>query len=259
MFRLLPCPIVKQLIGRKRVAENETVNVYFPDVTYGDIKKRYRNCIKDCMEVLSLNANLQRNALCQLNGLVNSSPSKYYYLAPQQVNTSNGFPVTMMMSMLNYPAIYKLYYDTCFYIFALQKMNPESKDTESDFVKILLTHLDIDNKYDEVIEVIEKNPEEEIEEAKTEFSEYLESLTGVDIISPDENGSYEKFLELKRRINEMYKILHGENLDSHWKEEGRFFSKEKVQAFLLELNLPYVIKSRSYKGKMTTKITKKSS
>lgn len=248
--------VVKQLMGRKRVIENETVNVYFPDVTYGDVKKRYRNCIKDCMEVLSLSANLQRNALCQLNGLVNSSPSKYYYLAPQQVNTSNGVSITMMMSMLNYPAIYKLYYDTCFYIFALQRMNPESKDTESDFVKILLTHLDIDNKYDDVIEVIEKKPEEEIEEAKTEFSEYLESLTGVDIISPDENGSYEKFLELKRKMNEMYKILHGENLDSHWKEEERFFSKEKVQAFLLELNLPYVIKSRSYKGKMTTKITK---
>lgn len=87
-------------------------------------------------------------------------------------------------------------------------MNPESKDTKSDFVKIILTHLDIEDKYGDVIDITVKTSKEEIEEAKAAFSEYLENLIGIDIISPDENGSYDSFREFKRKINEMYKILH---------------------------------------------------
>ena len=244
--------MVKQLLGRKRMAENETVKVYFPDVSCKNVKKRYRDCIKDCMEIINLKFNLQRSVLCQLNGLVNSSPSKYYYLSPNGSSANN-----YMSAQFNYPAIYKLYYDTCFYIFALQKMNPESKDTKSDFIKILLTHLDIEDKYDDVIDITVKTSKEEIEEAKSAFSEYLESLIGVYIISPNENNSYEKFLELKSKINEMYKIIHNNKpLDTQWKNKERFFSEEKVKAFLLELSLPYEIQSESSKGKRITKVIK---
>lgn len=240
----LSMSVIKQLMGRKRMAKNETVNVYFPDVSYKQVKRRYRDCIKDCMEIINLNANLQGSALCQLNGLVNSEVSKYYYLSPGG---------RFMNINLNYPAIYKLYYDTCFYIFVLQRINPELKKSKSDFVKILLTHLDIEEKYDEVIRI--KSPENNIEEAKKDFSEYLESMTGVEIISPDENGSCEKFLELKRKINEMYKISHdGKPLDTQWKSEKRFFSEEKIKAFFSELALSYTIQSESFKGKRSTKI-----
>lgn len=247
-----PMSIVKQLLGRKRVSENETVKVYFPDVSCKNVKKRYRDCIKDCMEIINLNFNMQQNAACQLNGLVNSSPSKYYYLFPNGSSANN-----YMFVQFNYPAIYKLYYDTCFYIFVLQRMNPESKDTKSDFIKILLTHLDIEDKYDDVIDITVKTSAEEIEEAKAAFSEYLESLIGIDIVSPDENNSYEKFLELKSKINEMYKIIHNNKpLDTQWKNKERFFSEEKVKAFLLELSLPYEIQSESSKGKRITKVIK---
>lgn len=243
--------VVKQLIGRKRIAENETVKVYFPDVTYGKVKRRYRNCIKDCMEIISLNTNLQASAVCQLNGLVNSEVSKYYYLVP------SGTPIYFMNASLNYPVIYKLYYDICFYIFALHRMNPKPKKGTSDFVKILLTHFDIEEKYDEVIEI--KSPENDVEEVKAEFSEYLESLTGIDIISPDENGSYDSFLELKRKINEMYKIMHDSKpIDTQWKNKDRFYSDEKLKMFFSELDLPYMIKSESAKGKRITRITKQS-
>lgn len=243
--------VVKQLMGRKRVAENETVKVYFPDVTYGKVKRRYRNCIKDCMEIISLNTNLQASAVCQLNGLVNSEVSKYYYLVP------SGTPIYFMNASLNYPVIYKLYYDICFYIFALHRMNPKPKKGTSDFVKILLTHFDIEEKYDEVIEI--KSPENDVEEVKAEFSEYLESLTGIDIISPDENGSYDSFLELKRKINEMYKIMHDSKpIDTQWKNKDRFYSDEKLKMFFSELDLPYMIKSESAKGKRITRITKQS-
>ncbi len=141
-----------------------------------------------------------------------------------------------MYAQLNYPAIYKLYYDTCFYIFALQRMNSKSKDIKSDFIKILLTHLDIENKYDDVIDITMKTSEEEIEEAKAVFSEYLESLIGSDIVSPDENGSYEKFIELKENINRMYKIIHNsKSMDIQWKSEKRFFTTEKMKAFFQNL------------------------
>lgn len=238
-----PMSIVKQLLGRKRMSENETVKVYFPDVSCKNVKKRYRDCIKDCMEIINLNFNMPKIALCQLNGLVNSYPSKYYYLFP-----SGSF----INAQFNYPAIYKLYYDTCFYIFTLQRMN-----SKSDFIKILLTHLDIEDKYDDVIDITVKTSAEEIEEAKTEFSEYLDSLTGIEITSPDENNSYEKFLELKSRINEMYKITHSSKpLDTQWKNKDRFFSEEKVKALFSELALPYTIESVSSKGQGTTKIIK---
>ncbi len=186
-----PMSVVKQLLGRKRMSENETVKVYFPDVSCKNVKKRYFDCVKDCMEIINLNFNMPKIVLCQLNGLVNSPPSKYYYLS------SSNFSMPNFNMLLNYPAIYKFYYDICFYIYALQRMKSESKDTKSDFIKILLTHLDIEDKYDDVIYITIKTSAEEIEEAKTEFSEYLDSLTGTEIISPDENNSYEKFLELK--------------------------------------------------------------
>lgn len=137
-FTSMSVSVTKQLLGRKRMKENETVKVYFPDITYGDAKRRYRNCIKDCMELISIRPNLQYNALCQLNGLVNTSSSKYYFLLPQQVTIQNTIS-TMMIALLNSPAIYKLYYDTCFYIFVLQKL----KKRQSDFIEILLTHLGI--------------------------------------------------------------------------------------------------------------------
>lgn len=102
-----------------------------------------------------------------------------------------------------------------------------------------------------------KTSAEEIEEAKTEFSEYLDSLIGTEITSPDESNSYERFLELKSKINEMYKIAHsGKPLDTQWKNKDRFFSEEKVKAFFSELALPYTIESISSKGKRITKVIK---
>lgn len=245
--------VTKQLLGRKRMTENETVKTYFPDITYDDAKRRYRDCIRDCMDLISLNQNLQYCALCQLNGLANTAPSKYYYLVPKQVAIQNTFS-TMMMAIPNSPAIYKLYYDTCFYIFVLQRL----KTGQSDFVKILLTHLDIAEKYDDVTDITLEISDEKMQGNQAAFAAYLESLLGNDIISPDENGSFDKFLELKQKINEIYKIFHhGKALDTQWKNKERFFSGEKIQMFFSELDLPYEIESTSSKGSRITKVTRK--
>lgn len=245
--------VTKQLLGRKRMTENETVKTYFPDITYDDAKRRYRDCIRDCMDLISLNQNLQYCALCQLNGLANTAPSKYYYLVPKQVAIQNTFS-TMMMAIPNSPAIYKLYYDTCFYIFVLQRLKTE----QSDFVKILLTHLGIAKKYDDVTDITLEISDEKMQEDQAAFAAYLESLLENDIISPDENGSFDKFLELKQKINEIYKIFHhGKALDTQWKNKERFFSGEKIQMFFSELDLPYEIESTSSKGSRITKVTRK--
>ena len=42
-------PNMKQMIGRKRIEENETVNVYFYNPTYSELYSRYMDCIKDYM------------------------------------------------------------------------------------------------------------------------------------------------------------------------------------------------------------------
>lgn len=245
--------VTKQLLGRKRMKENEMVKVYFPDVTYGDAKRRYRDCIRDCMDLISLSQNLQYRALCQLNGLVNTAPSKYYYLVPYQAAIQNTFPI-MMMAMLNSPAIYKLYYDTCFYIFVIQRL----KTGQSDFVKILLTHLNITEKYDDVTDITLEISDEKMQGEQAAFAAYLEGLLGNDIISPDENGSFDKFLELKQKINDIYKLFnHGKAFDTQWKNKERFFSGEKIQAFFSKLDLPYEIESTSSKGIRITKVTRK--
>ena len=246
-----PMSVVKQLIGRKRVVECETVNIYFPDVTYSEVKKRYDVCIKECMEVIGLHKDLPVSALCQLNGLAGSTPSKYYYLSP---NIFNGY-IANMAAFLNYPAIYKLYYDTCFYIFVLQRMNPELENP-SDFVKILLTHLDIEDKYSDVVDIRVQTKEEKENIAIKNLANYLESLTDITIVVPDENGSYEEFLKLKEIINDTYKNLHNANFDTQWKNKERFFSEEKIKIFLSELKLPYEIKSEGSKNKRTITIKK---
>lgn len=245
--------VTKQLLGRKRMKENEMVKVYFPDVTYGDAKRRCRDCIRDCMDLISLSQNLQYRALCQLNGLVNTTPSKYYYLVPYQAAIQNTFPI-MMMAMLNSPAIYKLYYDTCFYIFVIQRL----KKGQSDFVKILFTHLNITEKYDDVTDITLEISDEKMQGEQAAFAAYLEGLLGNDIISPDENGSFDKFLELKQKINDIYKLFnHGKAFDTQWKNKERFFSGEKIQAFFSKLGLPYEIESTSSKGIRITKVTRK--
>ena len=148
--------VVKQLIGRKRMMDNETVNIHFPDVPYKTIKKRYHNCIKDYMEIIGFNINLLQTAEVQLNHLTDDDISKYYYLSPVLINSQQS---NFLQRMLNFPAMEKLYFDTCFCIFALHRMNPELENP-SDFVKILLTHLDIENKHSDAVNISTQAKEE---------------------------------------------------------------------------------------------------
>lgn len=249
--------VVKQLIGRKRMGEGETVNVYFPDVNYRKVKKHYCDCIRDCIEIMNLSGNLYNSALCQLNGLVDSS-SKYYYLSPPDDFYIYHTSIYSMNVLLNYPAIYKLYYDICFYIFTLQRMNPELEDKSSDFIKILLTHLDIEEKYIDVTDITVSTHEEILGIAKRNLTDFLEKTINCPVVVPDINGLYEDMLEFKRLINETYKILHdGKSFDTQWKNKDRFFSNDRLKSFLAELLMPYEITSEGSKEKRTITVVKK--
>lgn len=58
-------PVVKQLIGRKRMpdSESETLNVYFPLSSQSDIKKRFRRCVEKILSSLhERNSNVFRTS-----------------------------------------------------------------------------------------------------------------------------------------------------------------------------------------------------
>ena len=248
--------IMKQLIGRKRMDEGESVNVYFPDVTFNEVRKRYRKCIEDYMELINLNNSLAVCAMLQLNNLSPSKPSKYYYLTPQYVSNGNQAKMTLA-PVINLPANAKLFFDTCFYAFVLHRMNPDLGDDRQDFISILLTHLDIAEKCSEVIDITEVTQDEKANSAKQDLADYLEKLIETPVVVPDENGSYDKLLDLKRVINDTHKSLHtGKNMDSQWKNPDRFYSEEKVKALLAELALPYCITSEGNKERRTITVTR---
>ena len=248
--------VVKQLIGRKRVDEGETVNVYFHDTPYNSVKKVYRNLVKEYMEYISLSNGLAEKAMIQLNKLSHSEISKYYYLQQKTFIMPDNRKIYCLEPFLNEPAAFKLYFNTCFYIFALQRMNPELGEKAVSFVYILMKHLGIAEKYDVITDISVKPEKEKIEEMRQQLSDYLENLIDSPVVVPDENGSYNELLELKKIINEAHKALHNKNLDTQWKNPDRFFSEEKVKALLSELSLPYKIKNEGTKEKRTVTVTK---
>ena len=244
--------IVKQLIGRRRMEDNETVNVYFPAVPYEEVKQRYLSCIREYMEWIGIEREMPARVTIQSNGLAQNHPSKYYYLTPQQFGKCFA-----LMPMPNLPAAHKLHYDTCFYIFVLQRMNPELGENASDFISVLLKHLGIESKYKDMIDITVELPETRIQNIKEELTAYLDKLTTLPIVVPDENDSYAALLDLKHVINEAHKKIHdGRNIDTQWKNKDRFFSEEKIKAFFSELSLPYVIKSEGTKEKRKIIVTK---
>lgn len=244
-------PILKQLIGRKRMEEGEHVNVYFQDVKLDVLKRRYMNCVKDYLELMQIRSSLPIRSMLQLNGLTDSTPSKFYYLLPQQVIGSDGKPVTVLMPALNIPVIYKLFCDTCYYIFLLQQYQ---RDENTDLIKILLKHLDVEEKEIQLVEPSSTEPigDQKINQKISELEDYLQQLIAKPIKAPDANGSFEDFLKLKELINEAYKSIHGgKSIDTQWKNKTRFQTDQKVKDFLAEIALPYQIENMSVNGVRT--------
>lgn len=239
--------IVKQIIGRKRIENDNQLNVYFPDVEYKTVRKMFTNCLKDCFEILNLERNIEVTAILEANGVSTKKASKYYFINPYPLQDENRVQRTTLYPILSIPAIYKLYYDMCFYIFIMQRMDPEF-GIESDFVNVMLTHLDIEEKREEIVDVTIKTNED----FKNEFIEYLDSIVGKEITSEDE------FYLLKKQINELFKHYNnGNKIDPQWTTTNRPISSKKIKPFFDELNIPYSIESKKRNGLRKTIVMKK--
>lgn len=246
--------VMKQLIGRKRMGEGEKVKVYFPIAAYQNIRRTFMKLLGEHFELMELRMPVNLKPMLQINHLLSERPSKFYYI--QQLRNPNGTWTDMLRPCLNEPAIHKLFYDTCFYIFTLQRMRPELEDAAQDYPAVMMQHLGIADT-EEIGDVSEQNIENKRNTIRKELADYLEKLVGSPIVSPDESGSYGAFLDLKRMLNDAHRALHDRaNLDTHWKNQERFFSEDKVKALLDVLSLPYQIKSESANKVRTTVVTK---
>lgn len=202
-------PNLKQMIGRKRIEENENVNVYFQSPSYSEIYSRYINCMKDYMALIDIRRNLHVRSFLQLNGLAPSNAAKFYYLQSIQSGTKMNyltfqppyfqtvlFPqLYSFQPLLNFPMIYKLFFDTCYYIYLLQRFG-KNQDRDSSMVHILLRHLGIASRTVEVIGPA-KTVKTPADDSIAKLSAYLEELTASPLIAPDSNGSCDGFIKLK--------------------------------------------------------------
>ena len=155
------------------------------------------------------------------------------------------------MPALNIPVIYKLFCDTCYYIFLLQQYQ---RDENTDLIKILLKHLDVEEKEIQLVEPSSTEPigDQKINQKISELEDYLQQLIAEPIKAPDANGSFEDFLKLKELINEAYKSIHGgKSIDTQWKNKTRFLTDQKVKDLLAEIALPYQIENMSVNGVRT--------
>ena len=210
---------IKQMLQVKQRTPNETVRVYFEDANSEKVLDFLQESIHQSLNVMAR--------------------------AHAGQNDANRF--------FNLPACYHAYYQICFSLYLLQKMQTDPKQS---YIKILLSHLSGKEPSAAVPKInAPQTFQELIEEAKVQLAAYLETLTPLALISPDENGSFDQLQTLKQKINNLHKLVYGRILDDKWKDTSRFFPEAKLNAFLSSLSLPYTIQSNSKNGVRTTIVT----
>lgn len=210
---------IKQMLQVKQRTPNETVRVYFEDA--------------NAEKVLDF---LQESIHQSLNVMARAHAGQ---------NAANRF--------FNLPACYHAYYQICFSLYLLQKMQTDPKQS---YIKILLSHLSGKEPSAAIPKInAPQTFQEIIEEAKVQLAAYLETLTPLALVFPDESGSFDQLQTLKQKINTLHKLVYGRILDDKWKDTSRFFPEAKLNAFLSSLSLPYAIQSSSKNGVRTTIVT----
>ena len=210
---------IKQMLQVKQRTPNETVRVYFEDANVEKVLDFLQESIHQSLNVMAR--------------------------AHAGQNDANRF--------FNLPACYHAYYQICFSLYLLQKMQTDPKQS---YIEILLSHLSGKEPSAAVPKInAPQTFQEIIEDAKVQLAAYLETLTPLALVSPDENGSFDQLQTLKQKINTLHKLVYGRILDDKWKDTSRFFPEAKLNAFLSSLSLPYTIQSSSKNGVRTTIVT----
>lgn len=241
--------VLKQLVGRKRMKDGESLNVYFREITCDEAEKKYIKCIREFMTVLELKNNIGYFAVLESNKMYDNSDRMSKYMYYQNVWDNNGR--LFLSPTMNIPAIRKLYFDTCYYIFILKKMKERSENSKEGetFIPIILKEFGIEGKPFTSIEHIS----EETQRMTTieELEAYLVGLDGKELKAPD------AIYKLMKKINDTYKQLHGGiNIDTHWQDKKRGISNKKMSTFFKEISLSFDVKSSKKGDIMITSIRK---
>lgn len=160
-------------------------------------------------------------------------PKKYYYT--YEDNDS-------IQLKLNKTAVYKLHFDTMFYLFILKKFDSQKNlhvnDISSAYVNSLLEHLGIENKIKDIQDITILNEEQRTERAKnamiTLIKEYLQPQIDKKI-----NGEFKTIIELQIKINEIYKGFKGISFHEQFKTFSRSLPPKYINYVLSELNIDY--------------------
>lgn len=244
-------PIMKQQIGRKRLsAGDNSLNVYFPKASYDDIRKRFKKNIGDYFEIMNFKPSVVNGNVSAINELYGEI-SKYIY-----AKTVPQYPqpyITLNLSML---ANMKLHFEAMFNLFMLHRL----KDDEEAYIKVLLEHLGIGHKFEEIVNVIPLTEEEKIANAKEEMIKLLDEYCANSIIDVCVEGEYTEIPKFTERVNNIYKSVYDKAINSQWANRKRTVADNIFNDFIKALGLPYAVEISSKDkttGAKTLTITKK--
>lgn len=244
-------PIMKQQIGRKRLsAGDNSLNVYFPKASYDEIRKRFKNNIDDYFEIMNAEHSIATGNVSAINGLYGEI-SKYIY-----AKTVPQYPqpyITLNLSML---ANMKLHFETMFNLFLLHRL----KDDDEAYIKVLLEHLGIGHKFEEIVNVIPLTEEEKIANAKEEMIKLLDEYCANSIIDVCVEGEYTEIPKFTERVNNIYKSVYDKAINSQWSNRKRTVADNIFNDFIKALGLSYAVEISSKDkttGAKTLTVTKK--
>lgn len=221
-------PIIKQQIGRKRLSEGDNnLNVYFPKASYDDIRKRFKDNIHDYFEIKNAEKSIDSGNVSVINGLYGVIYAKTVYQPPQPYISLN---VSMLANM-------KLHFEAIFNLFLLHRL----KYDEEAYVKVLLEHLGIGHKFEEIVNVIPLSEEEKIANAKEAMTELLEAYCDDSTIDVCVDGEYTEIPKFTERVNNIYKSVYDKAINNQWANRKRTVAANIFNDFIKELGLPYAV------------------
>lgn len=244
-------PIMKQQIGRKRLsAGDNSLNVYFPKASYDDIRKHFKKNIGDYYEIIKAESSIAKGNVSAINELYGEI-SKYIYAKTEFQNQQPHilFYVSLLANM-------KLHFEAMFNLFMLHRL----KDDEEAYIKVLLEHLGIGHKFEEVVNVIPLTEEEKIANAKEEMIKLLDEYCANSIIDVCVEGEYTEIPKFTERINNIYKSVYDKAINSQWANRKRTVADNIFNDFIKALGLPYAVEISSKDkttGAKTLTVTKK--
>lgn len=220
--------MAKQFIGRRRVENNDRINVFFYMATEDEINEIVYNKINEYFKIKQV---LNSTSWQRVSG----------------INKTLSFPIEYLNAIVKYKelklilnetAAYKVHFDTMFYLYMLIEFHlykkSDSNDTSSVYVNSLLAQLGIMNCKPYVQNITPLTQEQIKQQTKNAIIELIKH-------SPEKiyQGSSE-YMKFKEEINILHKKYTNKNIDIHWNSKTRDIPVKKINAFLCELGVSYV-------------------